>query len=246
MPTPRPCPGRCNQPWRDAENAAAVNGTSHDLTPVWGHPLWCSPCVERFAEALDDFPRLAASIHLQALHGTPKRGIVTTHSRAAVYAWPGQAARLITDEILDALTALEDDVRDLRRLSPRRLAGREGSTIGAASRFLVAHAEWIAQHHPIADDPEDAPPAYLMRLHARAVRFVGDGWLKPETKTTPCPRCGGGLFQQQGGDYIECGSCGRLLTAREYDEYTKIAAAAADAHWRKWIMGSSVKVELAS
>lgn len=221
MPIPRPCPGRCNQPWRDAENAAATNGTPHDLTPIWGHPLWCSPCVDRFAEALDDFPRLAASIHLQALHGTPKRGIVTTHSRPAVYAWPGQSSRLVTDEILDALTALEDDVRQLRRLSPRPLTGREGPTIGAAARFLVAHAEWIAQQHPIADDPEDAPPAYLLRLHTRAVRFVGEG--KPHTiwKPTPCGGCGAfSLFQQDGGQYVECGACGRLLTDSEYRDRT--------------------------
>lgn len=219
---PLPCPGRCNQPWRDAEQALANNAIPHDLTPHWGQPLWCQHCIERFAEAVADFPRVAAEILKQALHGTPAKNIVGIHHRPAVYAWPGQQCRLLTEEIRDALTDLEDDVRQLRNLSPRKIGMREGPTITAAVNFLSGHVEWIAEHHPIADDPEDAPPAYLMRLHARAIRFVGDGQPRTVWKPTPCGGCGGfTLFQQDGGQYIECSNCGRLLTDNEYRERTR-------------------------
>jgi ribosomal protein S27E len=188
---------------------------------VWGHPLWCLRCTERFTGCLNDFPRVAVEILKHALFGTATRDGVSIHHRPAVYAWPGQQCRLLTEEIRDALTALEDDVRQLRCLPERKIGMREGVAITTAADFLAGHVEWIVEHHPIADDPEDAPPAYLMRLHARAIRFVGDGQPHTVWKPTPCGGCGGfTLFQQDGGEYIECSNCGRLLTDSEYRRRT--------------------------
>jgi hypothetical protein len=219
---PFPCPGRCNQPWRDAEDALASHAIPHALQPHWGRPIWCVGCTYGFAEAVVDFPRVVAEIHNQALHGTPRPSLTTHHSRPAVHAWPGQSSRLLTDEIRDALTSLEDDVRELRGLRPRVVQRREGVTITAAARFLMRQVGWIVEFHPIADDPEDAPPAYLMRLHARAIKFVGDGQAPVVRKPTPCAGCGAlALFQQGGSEYIECGVCGRLLTEGEYQERTR-------------------------
>jgi hypothetical protein len=221
---PTPCPGRCNHAWRRAEQDRENLGALHELSPRWGDPLWCDRCTQQFREDVADFPRLAVEIFQQALSGTATPSLKTSKTRPAVYTWPGQQSRLLADEIRDALTSLEDDVRQLCGLTPRQLAGREGPTIASAARFIDAHTEWIVTHHPIADDPEDAPPAYLMRLHARAVRFVGDGKPRPDHKFTPCPGCGWAtLFQQEGGDYIECTTCGRLLTANEYRDHTREA-----------------------
>lgn len=223
MRVPVPCPGRCNQTWRDAESL----GEPHDIPSTWGDPLWCHDCTQRFATAVADFPRLVVAIHQQALHGTPVASVSTIRSTPkAVHAWPGQQARLLTEEIHEALTSLEDDVRQHCRLRLRVQQKREGTAISAAAHFILRQREWVLTHHPIADDPEDAPAAYLLRLHAQAVRFAGEGLPKPDRKPTPCPGCGWTtLFQQDGGDYIECTTCGRLLTANEYREHTVEQAA---------------------
>lgn len=219
---PFPCPGRCNQPWRDAEDLLAMNAIPHSLQPNWGQPIWCGHCQERCTSAIVDFPRIVAEIHNHALYGTAQKVSEGSHSRPAVHAWPGQQSRLMTEEIRDALTSLEDDVRQLRGLRPRIVQRREGVTVTASARFLMRQVDWIAMHHPIADDPEDAPIAYLLRLHSRAIKFVGDGQAPIVRKPTPCAGCGAlALFQQGGSEYIECGVCGRLLTEGEYRERTR-------------------------
>lgn len=224
MPTrPFPCPGRCNQPWRDAEDLLATNAIPHSLQPHWGEPIWCHRCIERCTSAVTDFPRIVAEIRNHALHSTPTRQSGTVKSsRPAVHAWPGQQARLMSEEIRDALTSLEDDVRQLRGLRPRVRVAREGVAVMNGARFLMRQIEWVAEFHPIADDPEDAPIAYLLRLHGRAIKFVGDGVAPVIRKPTPCAGCGSlALFQQGGSEYIECGVCGRLLTEGEYRERTR-------------------------
>jgi hypothetical protein len=84
-----------------------------------------------------------------------------------------------------------------------------------------------------------------MRLHARAAKFVGEGYVRPETKPMPCIRCGGILFVLDGGEYIECGSCERLITEAEYKRHAKAAATAAEAHWRHWLMQTTEPVRIA-
>jgi hypothetical protein len=242
---PLACPGRCNKSWRDAE----ATGQPHDLTPTWGEPLWCSKCTYAFACAVTDFPRLVVAIHQQALHGTPVPNVSTVRATPkAVHAWPGQASRLITEEIREALTALEDDVRQHRRLRSRVVQKREGVTITNAARFVVRHLDWIVTQHPIADDPEDAPAAYLLRLHSQAERFASEAPPRVERKPTPCPVCGAlSLVEQPGGQYIECQipGCEQLFKPSEYEEHTRAAAEKANAEWEQWIAATAISMRVA-
>jgi hypothetical protein len=242
---PVPCPGRCNQTWRDAEYA----NQPHDYSPTWGQPLWCLTCTDRFARAIAEFPRLVVVIHQQALHGTPAPQVSTVRSTPkAVHAWPGQESRLLTEEIREALTALEDDVRQLRRLRPRIVQQREGVVVTNAARFLIRQVPWIVTEHPITDDPEDAPAAYLLRLHARAERFASEAPPRLERKPTPCPGCGClSLVPVPGGEYIECQvtGCEKLFTPSEYDEHTKEAAGKAKAEWEQWMAATTLHVKVA-
>jgi hypothetical protein len=226
VPAPSPCPGPCNNAWRRAETALTADGTEHDIPVTWGQPIHCQRCTSRTQAQLAELPELVVAISLEALCGTaPKTS--GTIGRTPTPAWPGQAARLLTDHIVGGLLELEDDIRDLRQLRHRAGRGSEGRDVTATVRFLAAHLEWALIAHPCAEEIHDResgnPAAQIQGWHRAAQRFTRRD-ARLEHYRIPCPRCELlTLFRSDGDDYIECRNinCQTLLTPGEYLEHTK-------------------------
>ncbi len=222
---PTACPGTHNNAWRRAEQEHADHGTDHELTPTWGQPLHCIRCTARAHVELGELPELLAAVSLEALHASlaPRVGTIGRSSNEPP--WPGQASRLLTDHIVGGLLALEDDIRDLRRLNPRAEQRREGVSVTASVRFLDAHLDWALEHHPLAGEPHDRlsgnPAAQIHAWHAAATRFTSRS-ARLEHHRAPCPRCELlSLYREDGDDYIACRSpeCGLLLTPVEFQAH---------------------------
>ncbi|MGW1071560.1 hypothetical protein [Streptomyces sp. NPDC002537] len=187
--------------------------------------MHCARCAERACAELLALPELLAAVWLEALHGggRPKTGTIGRSSSEPP--WPGQASRLLTDHIVGGLLALEDDIRDLRRLNSRTEQRREGVSVTASVRFLDAHLEWALEHHPLAGEPHDRlsgnPAAQIHAWHSAATRFTSRG-ARLEHHRVPCPRCELlSLCREDGDDYIACRNpeCGLLLTPTEFQTH---------------------------
>lgn len=233
MPALTACPSRHNDAWRRAE----ATGQAHDLQPVYGSPVHCLGCQGRAYHQLAELPELLAAIWLEAIHGTTPKTTGTIGRVGLVTAWPGQASRLMTDQIVGGLVELEDDIREQRRLNHRPSRGGEGKTATEAIRFLHAHLEWALAEHPAAAEPYDRdsanPGSQIFYWHKAAVRFTRRDQLRVQM-TAPCPRCDlRTLVQDDGEDYIECKNpaCGSLLTPAEYAAHS--AAVAADEQYER-------------
>ncbi len=124
-PHARSLPGSCNNAWRRAEAALAADGTDHDIPVTWGQPVHCLRCTGRTHAQLAELPELVVAISLEAIHGTAPK-TTGTIGRAATPAWPGQAARLLTDHVIGGMLELEDDIRELRPPQPPPGRGIEG------------------------------------------------------------------------------------------------------------------------
>jgi len=225
MPTtPTPCPGPCNRKHR----RTLADGHTPDWPPVDGEPVWCIHCTALVDNALHhtpagrdddrrlpDLPQLLVAIHLEAIHGTPTPGAKVRVSRESP-AWPGQAARMLTDLIVSGLLDLEDDLRRLRALSPRP-ALPEGTAAGAAVTAIRANLDWLLNQHPDAADPDLAPGAQLLRWQWIATRFIHAD--EPRTVQTwlPCPRCDLlTLCRVPGEEGVVCGNCYARYGEDEY------------------------------
>ncbi|MFI0914214.1 hypothetical protein [Streptomyces abikoensis] len=229
MSAPTPCPGTHNNAWRRAENELADHGTPHDLSPVYGNPLHCPRCSGRAHSELKELPELVVAVWLESLHGSqgPKSGTIGRSPTAP--RWPGESSRLLTDRIIGGLLELEDDIRDLRRLAPRRDSS-EGAALTAAVRLIEVHLDWALTEHPAAGEVHDRlsanPAAQIHAWHTAATRFTRRDD-RPEHYRIPCPRCELLTLFRDGGDaYIECRNiaCGLLLTPEEYHAHTVVLA----------------------
>jgi hypothetical protein len=223
--TPTVCPGSCNTAWRRAEAALAETGTEHALTPNWGRPAHCDGCTTRTRHQLAALPELLAAVHLEALHGTRVKTSGTI-GRIHNPAWPGEAARMLTDLIGGGLADLADDVAHLRRLTPPGAVG-EARRINKAAALLLAHWDWAVQHHPCAAElwERDSanPGAQAAGWYRIALRFTRRDRLR-EQLIAPCPHCHLRTLARDDGDqWIECRNplCGLLLSGSEYRQHTQ-------------------------
>lgn len=226
---PAICPGPCNTAWRRAEAARLDSGTDHDIPSSWGNPVHCDRCATRTRAQLAELPELVAAISLEALHGTAPK-TTGTIGRATVAIWPGQAARILTDHIVGGALALEDDIRELRRLRHRPGRGTEGQGVSGAVRFLSVHLSWALIAHPLAEEIHDRlsgnPAAQIQGWHHAAQRFTRRD-PRLEHHRVPCPRCDLlTLYRSDGDDYIECRNinCSLLLTPAEFYGHVKEVA----------------------
>ncbi|MFB6805470.1 hypothetical protein [Streptomyces sp. NPDC056387] len=157
--------------------------------------------------------------------------------------WPGQAARLLTEQVLDEMTELEGDVLYLRGIrtaaddETRRSGIREGRRVSDVARILEAHLDWMMQQHPAAGEPHDRgngnPASQIRGWHGTLERFIKAHQQYDVRKLAPCPRCKGPYLAESRDlrliddrPYIECRDpdCQRILTSAEYDEYVKALA----------------------
>ncbi|MFJ4925297.1 hypothetical protein [Streptomyces sp. NPDC088736] len=240
--TPKPCPGPCNNAWRRAETLHEETGAEHHITPAWGQPVQCYGCVDRARQQLAELPELLTAVQLEATCGTPAK-TTGTIGRINIPAWPGQASRLLIDNVLGEMEELEGDILTQRGTrqpdtEPGITGVREGQRITRTCRTLTAHLDWMAQHHPCADEPHDRgnanPLSQIRHWHAAAQRFTKAHAQRDVRKMAPCPRCKGPYLAESRDlrlvddrPYIECRDpdCRRIMTGAEYDTYVKALAA---------------------
>ena len=226
--TAGPCCGSCNSRWRRAEEQSAKTGEPHDLIPRAGDPVWCEPCTTRIRSSLRDMPELAARLQLEVENGTDNPGEHVSGSRERPLHQRQVPARLI-EEIGNTLTSWEDDVRDARSFSGRRVGRPPGIALTRATRFLVNHLDWLmAQHDPAATE---AFGAEILDLHRRASRITKTDEPRPVVcNGVPCPKCDMMALERElhtdGSEtgYICCRYCAVLLNHDEYERWTKLAA----------------------
>ncbi|MFB7461294.1 hypothetical protein [Streptomyces sp. NPDC056188] len=224
--TAKPCPGPCNNAWRRAEQQLANEGSPHDIPVTWGKPTHCIRCTDGAHTQIAELPELVAAISLEAVNGTAPK-TTGTIGRTANPTWPGQAARILTEHIVEGLLGLEDVIRVGRSLPARDARGREGADVTASATFLRAHLHWALERYPGEADPasgETMDPAALIRhWHRGAERFTRRD-ARLEHHRVPCPRCELlTLFREDGDDYISCRNiaCELLLTPAEFKEHTE-------------------------
>ncbi|MFE4651549.1 hypothetical protein [Streptomyces sp. NPDC056707] len=211
---PDVCPGPCNRTWRNDPQA---------VPPRYGTPTWCASCAALTGHCLREIPEMIAACHLEALHRTTPalERVSGTGSPTA----PGETARSIAQDVIRGLLEIEDDTRGLRRLTPvdRAKAMREGTALSRAIQLLDTHLDWILQHHPATGDPA-GPGQSVLAWHRQLVRYLRrDRHI--EKYQAPCPRCDLiALVRYDGEDYIECLSCGTLLSRTEYAERARNCA----------------------
>lgn len=225
VPTSTPCAGPCADPWRRAEAKRLSEEVPHDLTPWYGNPYWCDRCRTRVLDALGMLPELVAAIHIEALHSTPKQTERVTTSTAP--AWPGQAARILTDIVVGGLAEVEDAMRDLRSWS-MRTATFEPIVLNHAVTVLTLSLDWLLVAHPEAANPDTSPGATILAWRDKAMRFTGRDKLIHKFPVR-CPTCELlALRREDGSSYVEClpriGGCGRLWTEAEYLNLVTVAA----------------------
>jgi hypothetical protein len=186
--------------------------------------VWCRRDTNIITYCLSEIPGLLVAIRQDALYGTPTRGATRRGSSAP--SMPGQTALLAVDATIETLTAIEDELRHLRRYSPRPV-GHDHATIAAAIQLLTAHIDWLTTDHPGTADPETSPGALILRLHWKLQRIAKADPQRPQRSDLDCPSCQHkALALAPGDDSYECAICGRRLRLSEYHEYVKEAAAA--------------------
>lgn len=187
-----------------------------------GNPVWCATCAGAIADRLRELVRLVWDLEREvaAGPGSGSGGDPVSGSRGS----PSPSAAV--DDI-DAITRLLEYWEDAHREHAGhgfRPARASGSRVGAAETYLTGHlAEVLAA--PYAEEfGRD-----IARAHARARRRTAQDTARTR-KPIPCPSCDLlALSHDAGAKYIECRSCGRLLTFSEYDSWAGLAAAGARA-----------------
>ncbi|MFD8142500.1 hypothetical protein [Streptomyces sp. NPDC059708] len=246
MRTATACPGPCNSAWRRAESIREEAGAEHHLTPTWGRPVQCDGCTAGARLRLSEIPELLARVSLEAVHGSssPTTATIGARGSSTTSPWPGQAARLLAEQIAEEMAELEADVLFLRGIrlevaeQVRQAGVREGRQVSNSARILDAHLDWMMQHHPAAGEAHDRgngnPAAQIRTWHGILERFVKAHPQHDVRKLAPCPRCKGPYLAESRDlrlvddrPYIECRDpdCQRILTSAEYDEYVKALAA---------------------
>jgi hypothetical protein len=244
----RPCPGRCNDPWRAAEHHRATTGAAHALVPIDGDPAWCTACRNRLYYALLGLPYLAACVQLEVENATRTDSERVSGSNAAPL-HEREAYTLLLDTLWSTLTGYEDQVRAERSLSPRPAAVRRGRQLQDAAVFLTRHVDWFLTDRP--DDDEGPDPVTgrhtatsargftdrLAALERRVQRATGRDERRPERRPAiPCPECDLMAleyeldFEKKATGQTMCRAC-RARLAPEY--MARWLALLAD-HGRRW------------
>ena len=230
--SPTPCPGPCNNAWRKAETLRENDGTEHHLTPAWGQPVQCDPCVERTRSQIQELPELLDAALIEALEGTPGKNVGTI-GRISVITWPGQASRLLVDRIVGEMAELQADILIQRGIWAPDIrpqpgtAANEPDHIRGIVNSLWAHWDWAMQHHPAATEPHasgNANPGGQASSWHRTVQLFTRRDNPRLQLNAPCPHCHlKSLSHTNGETFIACRNpeCELLLSREEYDRHAK-------------------------
>lgn len=238
--TPVACPGPCNSAWRRAEQTAAENGTEHAITPAWGEPAHCAACVDHTRKRLSELPALLGDVLREAIMGTRTK-TTGTIGRITVASWPGQASRLLADQIVGEMAELEADILKARSIwqddhpAERGTAPNEAAHISRIAQGLINQCDWAMQHHAAAWEPwgrgNANPGSQVASWHRMCLVFTKQHEQREVRRLAPCPRCRGPWLVESRDlrlaideqAYIECRDpdCQNIMTRREYNQYVK-------------------------
>lgn len=201
-----------------AEATPCAGARSHDP----GDPVWCPACAGVIADQLRALNRLVVDLEaeVEAQSGALSGGDPVSGTKATPS--PSSAVDDV-DEITRLLDYWEDAHREHagHTFRPARPYGRR---VPGAIAYLLEHLGAVLAA-PYADEfGRD-----INRAHARARRRTAQDQARTR-KPIPCPSCDLlALSHEAGAKYIDCRSCGRLLTFSEYDSWAGLAAAGVSA-----------------
>lgn len=129
---------------------------------------------------------------------------------------PDQPARFNARDQVGPPPMLDTLTTWCRLVADERPVTTPAATITGTVTFLTRHHDWATQQ-PWADDYAEE-----IRRAAHHARMLCQLYpARPEVKAgVPCRNCDGlGLFVAPGSDWIECPTCGRLLSQAEYADW---------------------------
>lgn len=217
-----PCPGRCNAPWRRAEEL----GRDHQLQAVPGEPVHCWACYATALTQLQQLPTLFDAIYLEGLDGTVAK-LVGTIGRVGLQAppWPGQQARLFADGLSEGILILANDVRE-HMDEPVEDGTTTSASTDRAITTLKKHLRWLLTEHPCATESHggrSGNPAWQIHgWHRSAEVFCKQDEQKPVDRIAACPRCRDPWMRSRNG-VVECTApdCENVLSNDEYASYVQ-------------------------
>jgi hypothetical protein len=196
VPTPSPCPGRCNSAWRSAEHRYETTGVDHDLEPREGQPVWCPPCTTSIRAAIADWPDLAARLVEEVESGVSAAmsEYVSGSKNRPVH--DHEAASFLLDEYAEWISQWEATIRCELRLAARRPTSDRRTAISNATAFLLPQLDRhlapaagrfhdLAATEVIEEFGQDA-----LRYHRRAQHLTASQESEPvRVAGVPCPIC---------------------------------------------------------
>ncbi|GAA3027395.1 hypothetical protein [Streptosporangium longisporum] len=232
----RMCPGRCNQPYRDAvdfydqaviayEEARAawrfplrypakpVPPAPPDVRLYLGDPVWHPGCAQRIHAALRELDDLASQAQAEVDgHRDAGARYGRTGVTAKTHAGSPSPVTDLLDQLYGDLIAVEDPWRRARGYQARPQRTRGGSARRASIAFLLDELDLILED-PWSVDFGRSVLAWQHRLRALTKS-------DPAARRSPirCPRCKevARLWLQDDG-YYKCGTCEKLMSQSEHD-----------------------------
>ena len=218
MPAPStPCPGRCNNTWRRAEEI----GEPHTLQPIPGEPVHCWACYAGAHTQLQQLPTLFDAIFLEGEDGTVAK-LVGTIGRVGLQAppWPGQHARLFADGLSEGILILANDVRE-HMDEPVEAATTDSTSTNRAIATLTRHLRWLLAEHPCATESHGGrsgnPAWQIYTWHRSAEAFCKQDEQRDPPRMVACPKCRDPWMRSRNG-VVECTypACRNVMSNEEY------------------------------
>lgn len=208
---------------RDAPEEVTVRPDIRLLLAGWHPPLLLM--VERLTVA-SALPAAAVGVAGRGgrVSGTAEPRLPISVDAVDLLAPPRSLRRTPSEDdigFLPVASTLDFWVQDLR---DHRARGE-----GLPEPTVTALAPWLLERIDEACDdwlPVDEFFDDIRRTHGALRGQLGLVDVPDYKAGVPCPRCGLlALLHRPGGDWVECGSCGGLLTFEEYDDHVRLLVA---------------------
>jgi ribosomal protein L37AE/L43A len=230
-----PGPGTCGGP----RTVTVADATSPDEEVIdnpcpahpgrGGAPVWCHPCGDRIAAALDRLPGLAGELALRGISDAGRLAATGEAGRAThakVTGSPsGSPAWDAADEIIEWAVSVEDQLRahlHHARVVRATVAASAAVRVNYLDRSVSYLMQWISAllAAPFALDAG----RQALELARRAERAAGLDRLVHHLPV-PCPSCDTrALTREDGAEQVECRACGDVWPEDTYRRLTLVLA----------------------
>ena len=230
MSTEEACPGTCNRPWREAQQAFRQaladydpldSGQSRPIPPniqAWPGDPWCGRCKSRIRETLAELDVLAALFHATADGHRAAPGTERVSGSAAPMS-PSQAGDDL-DELISMLTGWEDSHRDHMKWPSLARRGHLAAPETECISWLMRHLDEIFTAPFAADFGTE-----IMLWHREFTNKAKAGQ-RTLRKPLRCPRPSCRLLTltwTEGDTYVICNNpdCQARIPLAEYEAETQ-------------------------